>query len=66
MGTTVRNRIATLTDIVCAIGGDTADILARRGLAEQFWQDRSIANLVPSDLGFPNLQCPLVDPKVAL
>ncbi len=66
MGAAVSNGVVALTGVVGTVGGDAGDLLVRRDLAEQIGQHRCIADVAPSDLDSPDLQCFLVDPEMDL
>lgn len=66
MGASIRDGIVALARVIGAFCGHDADLLLRRGLAEQIRQHRCVADVVPADRDRPDLQCLLVDPEVDL
>jgi len=66
IGATIGDRIVARSSVIGAVGGDAADLLMGRDLAQQVRQHRRIADVAPGDLDRPNLQRFLVDPEVDL
>ncbi len=66
MGASIRDGIVAFARVIGAVYGHDADLLLRRGLAEQIRQHRRFADVVPGDRDRPDLQSLLVNLEVDL
>ncbi|SDE57205.1 hypothetical protein SAMN04488105_10547 [Salipiger thiooxidans] len=66
MLTTVGESVVALARVIGTVGGDAADLLIRRDLAEQIGQNRCVADMVSCDFNGSDVQCLLVNPEMDL
>ena len=66
MGAAVSDRVMALVDIINAVSGDAADLLACQDLTEQIGQEWCIADVVPGDLDGSNFQCFIINSEMDL
>ncbi|QPM91185.1 hypothetical protein PSAL_024340 [Pseudooceanicola algae] len=63
MRTAVGDSVVALARVIGTVGGDAADLLIRRDLAERVGQNRCVADMVPCDFNGSDFQCLLINPE---